>query len=144
MAKDKKLDYHFGDKEDINNRKRLANIVLGKLDSIWLSTRNISVQRRVKLYSMLVKCILLYNWSTYGITIQDEQQLDCFHRKQLRRILKIRWPHKIRNNKLYDKNSSKPMSTEVARRKWKLLGGILRLDREAPARKAMKFMFEER
>ena len=41
------------------------------------------------------------------MTIQDEQQLDCFHRKQLRQILMIRWPRKIRNNELYEKNPFK-------------------------------------
>ena len=45
---------------------------------------------------MLVKSILFYNYSTWGMTIQDEQQLGSFYKKQLRRILNIRWPHKIR------------------------------------------------
>ena len=93
---------------------------------------------------MLVKSILLYNCSTRGMTIQDEQQLDSSHRKQLRRILNIRWPHKIRNKKLYEKTNSKPVSIEVTRRRWNLLGHILRLDKETPGRKAMKFMFEEK
>ena len=52
------------DKEDIKNRKRLANIVFNKLECIWLSGRNVSIQRGVKLYSMLAKSILLYNCST--------------------------------------------------------------------------------
>ena len=32
----------------------------------------------------------------------------------------------------------------MTRRRWNLLGHILRLDKEAPARKAVKFMFEEK
>ena len=113
----KKLGSLLGDKENVKNRKRLANIAFIKLECIWLSRRNISVQRRVKLYNMLVKSILLYNCGTWGMTIQDEQQLDSFHRKQLRRILNIRWPHKIRNKKLYKKTISKPISIEVPRRR---------------------------
>ena len=93
---------------------------------------------------MLVKSILLYNCGTWGMTIQDEQQLDSFHRKQLRRIPNIRWPHNIRNKRLYEKTNSKPVSIEVTRRRWKLLGHILRLNKETPSRKAMKFMFEEK
>ena len=143
-GKIKKLGSLLGDKEDIKNRKRLANIAFTKLECIWLSRRNISIQRRVKLYNMLVKSILLYNCSTRGMTIQGEQQLDSSHRKQLRRILNIRWPHKIRNKKLYEKTNSKPVSIEVTRRRWNLLGHILRLDKETPGRKSMKFMFEER
>ena len=93
---------------------------------------------------MLVKSVLLYNCTNWGMKIQDEQQLNSFQRKQLRQILNIRWPHKIRSNKLYEKANSKPVSIEVTRRRWNLLGHILRLDKETPARKAMKCMFEER
>ena len=93
---------------------------------------------------MLVKSILLYNCSTWEMTIQDKQHLDSFHRKQLRQILNIRWSHKIRNKKLYERTNSKPVSIEMTRRRWNLLGHILRLDKETPGRKAMKFMFEEK
>ena len=74
----KKLGSLVVDKEDIKNRKKLANIPLTKLECIWLSKRNISFQRRIKLFKMLVKSILLYNCSIWGMTIQDEQQLDNF------------------------------------------------------------------
>ena len=49
-----------------------------------------------------------------------------------------------KNKKTKKKNKSKPVSTEVPRGRWNLLGQILGLDKETPARKAMKFMFEER
>ena len=93
---------------------------------------------------MLVKSILLYNCSTWEMAIQDKQHLYSFHRKQLRQILNIRWSHKIRNKKLYERTNSKPVSIEMTRRRWNLLGHILRLDKETPGRKAMKFMFEEK
>ena len=55
--------------------------------------------------------------------IQDEKKLDCFHRKQLKQILMIRWPGKIRNNELCEKKPhSKPVSTEVTKQRWNLLG----------------------
>ena len=93
---------------------------------------------------MLVKSALLYNCNTWGMTIHDKQQLDAFHRKQLRRILNISWPHNIRNKSLYEKANSKPVSTKVTSKRWNLLGHILRQDKETPSRKAMKFMSEER
>ena len=39
----KKLGSFLGDKKDIKNRKRLANIAFTKLEYIWLSRRNISI-----------------------------------------------------------------------------------------------------
>ena len=87
----KKLGSLLGDKEDIKNRKRLANTAFTKLECIWLSRRNIFIQRGVKLYDILViQSRLLYNCSDWGMKIQDEQQLYSFHRKQLTRIQKIR------------------------------------------------------
>ena len=39
----KKFGSFLGDKKDIKNRKRLANIAFTKLEYIWLSRRNISI-----------------------------------------------------------------------------------------------------
>ena len=44
---------------------------------------------------------------------------------------------------MYEKTNSKPASTEVTRRRWNLLGHILRLHKKSPARKTMKFMSEK-
>ena len=56
----------------------------------------------------------------------------------------ISWPHRIRNQKLYQQTNSQPITIEITQRRWKLLGHILRLDKNTPARKAMKFYFEDR
>ena len=80
----KKLGTLLGDTEDIANRKRLATIALSKLNRLWLNKhKRVNLTRKIKLYNMLVKSILLYNSSTWGLTIQDEQNLDSFHRQQL-------------------------------------------------------------
>ena len=42
------------------------------------------------------------------------------------------------------KSNSNPVSIEVTMRRWNLLGHCLRLDKETPARKAIKFKFEKR
>ena len=55
----KKLGSFLCDKEDIKNRKRLTKIAFSKLECIWLSRRNISIQRRIKVYNMFVNSILL-------------------------------------------------------------------------------------
>ena len=52
--------------------------------------------------------------------------------------------HKIRNKKLYENINSKPVSIEVTRRRWNVLGHIFRLDKERPARNSMKFILEKR
>ena len=69
----KKLGSFLADREDIKNRKRLADIAFNKIVCAWLSRGNVSTERRVEQYNTLVKIILLHNCSTWGITIQDKQ-----------------------------------------------------------------------
>ena len=55
----------------------------------------------------------------------------------------IKWPHKISNRKLYEKTGIRPLSQTI-RERWKLLGHIMRLPAECPARRAMRYFFKER
>ena len=59
-------------------------------------------------------------------------------------MIGIQWPHKISNNKLYKITGTKPLWITITDRRWKLLGHILRLPANCPARKAMGYYFEER
>ena len=45
----KKLGSLLGDEEHIKNRKKVVNIAFNKQESIWLSRRHVSIQRRVKM-----------------------------------------------------------------------------------------------
>ena len=92
----------------------------------------------------MVKSILLYNCCTWGLTKQDELNLNSFHRQQLRKVIGIRWPHVIRSKNVYRLTNQKPVTIEITERRWKMLGHVLRLDKNTPARKAMKFFFEKR
>ena len=92
----------------------------------------------------LVKSLLLYNAGTWGTSASDEKSMNSFHRRQLRKVLGIKWPHKIGNKKLYEKTKQEPISKTIVERSWKLLGHIMRLPADYPARKAMKYFFEIR
>ena len=47
-------------------------------------------------------------------------------------------------NEPYKITGTKPLSITMTERRWKLLGHILRLPADCPARKAMRYYFEER
>ena len=91
-----------------------------------------------------MKSVLLYNCGTWGVSKDDHRKLNSFHRKHLRKVIGIQWPHKISNNKLYKITETKPLSITITERRWKLLVQILRLPADCPARKAMRHYFEER
>ena len=89
-----------------------------------------------------MKGVVLDNCGTWGVSKDDQRKLNSFHRRQLRKVIGIQWPHEISNNKLYKITGTKPLLIIITERRWKLLGHILRLPADCPARKAMKYYFE--
>ena len=61
------------------------------------------------------------------------------HRKHLRRVVGIRWPERISNDKLYSICNTQPLSEKITRLRWKLFGHVLRLDLKTPAQVAMDY-----
>ena len=59
-------------------------------------------------------------------------------------VIRMNWPYKISNKKFYEVTGSKPLSITITERRWKLLGHIMRLPSDCPARKAMRYFFEKR
>ena len=93
-----KLGSMLGDSEDIKRRKELANIALFNNKGIWKRKKKTKLKTRIKLYETV-----LYNCGTWGVSKCDQQKLNSFHRRQLRKVIEVQWPHKISNKKLYEK-----------------------------------------
>ena len=141
--KKKKVGSLLGDAEDIIRRKQLAIANMNNLNKVWIRRDHISESRRLKLYKPLVKPVLTYNCATWGLTKKDEENLDTFHRKQLRYLIGKRYPHRISNINLYKRCKDYPLSLFSLKSRWKLFGHILRLDDQCLANKAMDFYFEK-
>ena len=139
-----KLGSNLGDWEDIQRRKELATIVVAKNDAICKKNWKIKLTTRIRLHEVLLKGVLLYNCRNWGVSKDDQRKLNRFHRRQLRKVIGTQWPHKISNNKLYKITGTKPLSITITERRWKLLGHSLRLPANCPARKAIRYNFEER
>ena len=75
-------------------------MALYKLDSVWIKGNKLKTSTKIKSYKSLVKSILLYNCGTWALTLTKEERLNAYHRKQLKKILIIRYPTKITNKLL--------------------------------------------
>ena len=139
----KKVGSLIGDEEDMERRRALATAALNKMHTVWIRKDKISQKRKILLYKTLVKPVLLYNCGTWGGTAAAEQKMDTFHRKQLKRVLNIKYPTIISNEKLYEISKEKPISQTMKAARWKLFGHILRRDQDIPAAKAMDAYFED-
>ena len=129
------------DNKDVERRKQLANVALNKLNNVWIKGNKLKTSTKIKLYKSLVKSILLYNCGTWALTLTEEERLNAFHRKQLKKILNIRYPKKITNKSLYKICQEKPLSIQILSARWSLFGHILRRDKDIPANKATRAYF---
>ena len=73
------------------------------------------------------------------MTKTEGDKVDACHRKHLRRVVGTKWPNKISNDKLYELCGVRPLTERLATLRWGLLGHVLRLDRAAPAQRALDF-----
>ena len=73
------------------------------------------------IYKKLVRPMLIYNCSTWGLTNAEESKFDAFHRRQLRRVLGIKYPTIISNKKLYRKTGEEPVSLSAKKRQMEVI-----------------------
>ena len=76
------------------------------------------------------------------MTKTDEQKLDAFLHKSLRRLFKIYWPMRVTNEEIRARAGLETISKQVARRRWAWLGHVLRMDHYSHPRIALTWVPE--
>ncbi|XP_029657478.1 uncharacterized protein LOC115231641 [Octopus sinensis] len=137
----KKVGSLLVDSEDVIRRKVLAVASFKKMWTIWMRRKYIGTRLRIRLYNSFVEPILLYNAGTWGLTAKELEQLNSFHRKQLRLLLGIHWPKKMTNNELYRITHTSEIAKKVTSMKWMLFGHVLRASEMTPANQNMESYF---
>ena len=116
-----------GTTADIKRRIALASSQMKTLNNIWKAT---SISRRTKasLFKSLVLSVLLYGCETWKLTKGEEEKLDIFQTKSLRRIFGIQWQDHVTNERVLELAETTKISDEIRRRRWNWIGHILRKD----------------
>ena len=141
MERNKKRGSLIGDDKDVERRKQLATVALNKLNNAWIKGNTLKTSNKIKLYKSLVKSILLYNRGTWALTLTQEERLNAYHRKQLKKILNIKYPKKLTKKSLYRICQEKPQSIQILSARWSLFGHILLRDKDIPVNKATRAYF---
>ena len=115
--------------KDLKNRLSKARGAFVRLRRIWNSS-NISRVTKLRLYKTLVLPVLLYGCETWKMNKGDDKIVDVFQSKCLRKIFSVRWQDHVRTEDLLKRAHMNPLSKEVKIRRWKMIGHILRQDRE--------------
>ena len=72
-------------------------------------------------------------------TKRDEDKLDSFQHKCLRKILKINLPMKVTNEEVRKRKGSERLSTQIRTRRWTWIGHVLRMKPDSLPRTALNW-----
>ena len=133
----KKLGSFLGDHHDMKHRIKQSNQAMERINCIWPS-KKLKVEDRLKIYKSIIKSILTYNYATWGSTKEQTEKLNRAHRNQLRNILSNPY---MKNKKLYELTKETPISQQMCQARWRLLGHVMRINKDAPCQRAMDYYF---
>ena len=126
-----------GSETDIKNRINKARNVFRSLNNVWKSSQY-SKKPKLKLYQSCVLSTLLYGSECLRMTEKELKTLSSFHSKNLRHILRICWPTtSISNEDLLNISNQEIVSTILLRRRWKLIGHVIRRDEDSIIKTAL-------
>ena len=101
---------------------------MGKLNKRVWSNNQLTENTKLKVYQACVLSTLLYSsesWTTYA---RQENRLESFHLRCLRRILGITWQDKITNTAVLEKAGSLSMHLMLCQRRMRWLGHVHRME----------------
>ena len=98
-----------------------ARAAYSKLDKIWKNSQS-TYKTNIKIFKSHVISVLLYGCECWRMTKTDEKKLDAFLHKSLRRMFKIYWPMRVKNEEVRARAGLETKSKQVARRRWTGLG----------------------
>ena len=125
-------------KLDINSRIGKASAVFQRMHPIW-SNSSIGTNIKLRLYKSVVLPTAIYACETWKRTATTDRCLNTFHQRCLRRILKITWQHRVRNEEVLRRAQTRTLGEIVSERRLRLAGHILRLPDHRPSKMAMSW-----
>ena len=119
------IDGKGGTEADVRTRIGKARTAFANLSNVWKASK-ISISTKIRLFNSNVISVLLYGCETWKTTQGVINKLQVLVNRCLRKILKLKWTDKIRNEQLWERTGQVPIQTEVGRRRWKWVGHTLR------------------
>ena len=113
-------------KEDIRSRLAKAQGIMSYLDNIWKG-HGVSITTKIRLMKALVWPVATYGCESWTLKKDDEQRINAFEMKGLRRILRVTWTMKKTNEwVLNNAGVNRCLLGIIKKQKLKYCGHILR------------------
>ena len=114
--------------QEIDRRIAKSAGTMAKLSTrVWLNNQ-LTIRTKIKVYQACVLSTLLYSsesWTTYS---KQENRLESFHMRCLRRILGITWEDKLTNNFVLEKCNMLSIHSLLCQRRLRWLGHVRRMN----------------
>ena len=81
----------------------------------------------------------MYGCETWKTTAGVVKRAQTFVNRCLRRIMKVKWEDKVRNEDLWERAKQTPVETEIGRRRWRWIGHTLRKPKSNISRQALQW-----
>ena len=114
--------------KEINVRICKASQALGRLRARVLSQHNIQLSTKLKVYRAVVITSLLYGCETWTVYRRHLKQLEKFHMRSLRSIMRIRWQDRITNLEVLDRAKMTSIEAMILKAQLRWVGHVIRMD----------------
>ena len=122
--------------KDVQARLAKANQAFGSLNTVSKS-KQLRVKTKIRIFKSNVLSVLLYGSECWKMTKEICKKLDTFQTKCLRRIRRIFWPEKIRNEDLLKSCNMEPISA-CQEKKVKMVGPCFEIAEQQPGKSGAK------
>ena len=86
-------------KVEFEERLRKANQAIGMLKTVW-KNNNFSVHNKIRIYKTIVRTFFIYGHESWYSTVTSDKKFVVFENKALRRILGVKWWHRVSNDRV--------------------------------------------
>ncbi|KAL5248275.1 hypothetical protein ACHWQZ_G017455 [Mnemiopsis leidyi] len=112
--------------KEISVRIGKATGAFNQLNNIW-KNKNISINNKVRIYVAGVITILTYGCEVWNTTQAQSGRLETFHQYCLRRILRVRWFHRVKNDDVLKRAEISTLSDIIATKRLRWFGHVSRM-----------------
>ena len=132
------IDGKGGTEADIKARIGKARAAFTQLQKVWKASK-VSVKTKIRLFNSNVKSVLMYGCETWTTTKGTIKKLQTFVNRCLRKILKIKWEDRVRNEEVWKRTDETPMEEQLRKRRWRWIGHTLRKPPSNTTRQALQW-----
>ena len=123
-------------KKDFQRRKILAITSMNTFSHIW-ENKHLSLKLKQRIFNACVAPVMLAGSELWTLNETLKKQINSFQRRLLRRILNIKWPKKLSNERLTEIIKYEEWSNTVTKSQIRWYGHALRLPEDTPCKMAL-------